>query len=131
MNKADIDYETERDKRDMARAEETRKITSGMVFVLNKKESMYFGDIQFIYPAYSTTKLDTLIRKLYIYSLNRQVWVVSSKISSGLLQVYKDETGELIAETTIENIPNLRTFMEDFREIEDCLINWILTYVRL
>ena len=68
MDKADIEYEAERDRRDMERVEEIRRITNDMVFVLNKKEIMHLGDIQVIYPVCSTTELDVLIRNLYSYN---------------------------------------------------------------
>ena len=131
MDKADIDYEAERDRRDMERVEEIRRITNGMVFVLNRKEIMHLGDIQVIYPVCSTTELDVLIRNLYSYNSIEQNWFINDILSSGLLQIYNNTTGKLVSEVTIRKIPNLRIFMDKFEDIEDCLIDWILEYARL
>lgn len=131
MDKADIDYEAERDRRDMERVEEIRRVTNGMVFVLNRKEIMHLGDIQVIYPVCSTTELDVLIRNLYSYNFIEQNWLIDGILSSGLLQIYNNTTGKLVSEVTIRKIPNLRIFMDKFEDIEDCLIDWILEYARL
>lgn len=125
MDKADIDYETERDKRDMERAEEIRKITSGMVFVLKQRFDLINDASVFLVAKNTTTQLNVLMWKMYKYDRNRNKWLMNYGVDNGEIQVYDDSDGMLVATLPIINIKELRFTMDKLSTIEDILLDYI------
>lgn len=125
MDKVDIDYETERDKRDMERAEEIRKITSGMVFVLKQRFDLINDASVFLVAKNTTTQLNVLMWKMYKYDRNRNKWLMNDGVDNGEIQVYDDSDGMLVATLPIINIKELRFTMDKLSTIEDILLDYI------
>ena len=106
MDKADIDYETERDRRDIERVEEIRRITNGMVFVLKQRIDLG-GGVSTLVVKSATTQLGALIRVMYERNFYSNQWEMDYGIDKGEIQVYEDNDGKLIATLSIINIKEL------------------------
>lgn len=124
MDKVDIDYETERDKRDMERAEEIRRTTNGMVFVLKQRVELG-GGVSTLVVKSATTQLSALIRAMYKRNFYSNQWEMDYGIDKGEIQVYDDNDGKLIATLSIINIKELRLIMDKLDTVEDILLNYI------
>ena len=125
MDKADIDYETERDKRNMKRVEEIRKITNGMVFVLEKRQFDYVAEVSVLAVKSVTTQLNTLVRAMYERNFYSNQWEMDYGIDNGEIQVYDDSDGMLVATLPIINIKELRPTMNKLDTIEEILLDHI------
>lgn len=125
MDKADIDYETERDKRDMERAEEIRQVTNGMVFVLKKRQFDYVAEVSVLAVKSVTTQLNTLVRAMYERNFYSNQWEMDYGIDKGEIQVYDDSDGMLVATLPIINIKELRPTMDKLSTIGDILLDHI------
>lgn len=125
MDKADIDYETERDKRDMKRVEEIRKITNDMIFVLKKRQFDYVAEVSVLAVKSVTTQLNTLVRAMYERNFYSNQWEMDYEIDKGEIQVYDDSDGMLVATLPIINIKELRFTMDKLSTIEDILLDHI------
>lgn len=125
MDKADIDYETERDKREMERAEEIRQVTNGMVFVLKKRQFDYVAEVSVLAVKSVTTQLNTLVRAMYERNFYSNQWEMDYGIDKGEILVYDDSDGILVATLPIINIKELRFTMDKLSTIEDILLDHI------
>lgn len=124
MDKADIDYETERDKRDMKRVEEIRRITNGMVFVLKQRLNLG-GGVSTLVVKSATTQLSALIRAMYERNFYSNQWNMNYGIDKGEIQFYEDNDGKLIAALPIIRIKELHPIMDKLSTIEDILLDYI------
>lgn len=124
MDKADIDYEAERDRRDMERAEEIRRTTNDMVFVLKQRVELG-GGVSTLVVKSATTQLSALIRAMYERNFYSNQWEMDYGIDKGEIQVYDDNDGKLIATLSIINIKELRLIMDKLDTVEDILLNYI------
>lgn len=124
MDKADIDYEAERDRRDMERVEEIRRITNGMVFVLKQRIDLG-GGVSTLVVKSATTQLNALIRAMYERNFYNNQWEMDYGIDKGEIQVYDDNDGKLIATLSIINIKELYFTMDKLNIIEDILLDYI------
>lgn len=124
MDKADIDYEAERDRRDMERVEEIRRITNGMVFVLQQRIDLG-GGVSTLVVKSATTQLNALIRAMYERNFYNNQWEMDYGIDKGEIQVYDDNDGKLIATLSIINIKELHFTMDKLNIIEDILLDYI------
>lgn len=124
MDKADIDYEAERDRRDMERVEEIRRITNGMVFVL-KQRIDFISDVSALVVKSATTQLNTLIRAMYKRNFYSNQWEMYYGVDKGEIQVYEDNDGKLIAKLPIISIKELHFTMDKLNTIEDILLDYI------
>ena len=125
MDKADIDYEAERDRRDMERVEEIRRITNGMVFVLKKRQFDYVAEVTVLAVKSVTTQLSTLVRAMYERNFYSNQWEMDYGIDKGEIQVYDDNDGKLIVTLPIINIKELHFTMDKLSTIEDILLDHI------
>lgn len=124
MDKADIDYETERDRRDIERVEEIRRITNGMVFVLKQRIDLG-GGVSTLVVKSATTQLSALIRVMYERNFYSNQWEMDYGIDKGEIQVYEDNDGKLIATLSIINIKELHLIMDKLDTVEDILLNYL------
>ena len=124
MDKADIDYEAERDRRDMERVEEIRRITNGMVFVLKQRIDL-ISDVSALVVKSATTQLNTLIRAMYKRNFYSNQWEMDYGVDKGEIQVYEDNDGKLIAKLPIISIKELHFTMDKLNIIEDILLDYI------
>lgn len=124
MDKADIDYETERDRRDIERVEEIRRITNGMVFVLKQRIDLD-GGVSTLVVKSATTQLSALIRVMYERNFYSNQWEMDYGIDKGEIQVYEDNDGKLIATLSIINIKELHLIMDKLDTVEDILLNYL------
>lgn len=127
MDKADIDYEAERDRRDMERVEEIRRITNGMVFVLKQRIDLG-GGVSTLVIKSATTQLSALIRAMYERNFYSNQWEMNYGIDKGEIQVYDDSDGKLITTLSIINIKELHFTMDKLNTIEDILLNIVRLY---
>ena len=125
MDKADIDYEAERDRRDIERVEEIRRITNGMVFVLKKRQFDYVAEVSVLAVKSVNTQLNTLVRAMYERNFYSNQWEMDYGIDKGEIQIYEDNDGKLIATLPIINIKELHFTMDKLNTIEDILLNYI------
>lgn len=124
MDKADIDYEAERDRRDIERVEEIRRITNGMVFVLKQRIDLG-GGVSTLVVKSATTQLSALIRVMYERNFYSNQWEMDYGIDKGEIQVYEDNDGKLIATLSIINIKELHLIMDKLDTVEDILLNYL------
>lgn len=124
MDKADIDYETERDRRDIERVEEIRRITNGMVFALKQRIDIG-GGVSTLVVKSATTQLSALIRVMYERNFYSNQWEMDYGIDKGEIQVYEDNDGKLIATLSIINIKELHLIMDKLDTVEDILLNYL------
>lgn len=124
MDKADIDYEAERDRRDIERVEEIRRITNGMVFVLKQRIDLG-GGVSTLVVKSATTQLSALIRVMYERNFYSNQWEMDCGIDKGEIQVYEDNDGKLIATLSIINIKELHLIMDKLDTVEDILLNYL------
>lgn len=125
MDKADIDYEAERDRRDMERAEEIRRITNDMIFVLKKRQFDYVAEVSVLAVKSVTTQLNTLVRAMYERNFYSNQWEMDYGIDKGEIQVYDDNDGKLIDTLPIISIKEVRFTMDKLSTIEDILLDYI------
>lgn len=124
MDKADIDYEAERDRRDIERVEEIRRITNGMVFVLKQRIDLG-GGVSTLVVKSAITQLSALIRVMYERNFYSNQWEMDYGIDKGEIQVYEDNDGKLIATLSIINIKELHLIMDKLDTVEDILLNYL------
>lgn len=124
MDKADIDYETERDRRDMEQVEEIRRITNGMVFVLKQRIELG-GGVSTLVVKSATTQLSALIRAMYERNFYSNQWEMDYGIDKGEIQVYDDSDGMFVAKLPIISIKELHFTMDKLSTIEDILLDYI------
>lgn len=125
MDKADIDYEAERDRRDMERVEEIRRITDGMIFVLTKRQFDYVAEVSVLAVKSVTTQLNTLVRAMYERNFYSNQWEMDYEIDKCEIQVYDDNDGKLIDTLPIISIKELHFTMDKLSTIEDILLDYI------
>ena len=124
MDKADIDYEAERDRRDMERVEEIRRITNGMFFVLKQRIDLG-GGVSTLIVKSATTQLSALIQAMYKPNLYGNRWNMDYGIDKGEIQVYEDNGIKLIATLPIINIKELHLIVDKLDTVEGVLLDHI------